>query len=332
MIGYDPRNERDDAPHLGPEAQQLLRDALSGLTSPQKTLPCKYFYDELGSRLFDRICELDEYYPTRTELGIMEAHGDEMARLLGPRCLLVEYGSGSSVKTRLLLDRLQDPAGYVPIDISGAHLLATAEDLARAYPRLNVLPVCADYTGTVALPARPPSTRTISVYFPGSTIGNFHPAEAGAFLRRIASVCGAGGGLLIGVDTKKPRDVLERAYDDASGVTARFNLNILVRLNREIGADFRLDGFRHEARWNEARGRVEMHLVSRRAQTVSLAGRAVSFREGESIHTECSYKYTVEEFRALAQAAGFVPRRVWTDAEGLFSVHFLEIGEAPPSH
>jgi len=295
----------------------------AGLGGARKTLPCKYLYDARGSQLFERICELAEYYPTRTELAIMEAHAGEMARRLGPRCLLVEYGSGSSRKTRLLLDRLEAPAGYVPIDISRDALAASVRALAEAYPDLEVLPVCADYTEPIELPvpSRPAARR--GVYFPGSTIGNFSPAEAQRFLARMARVAGRGGAILIGVDLRKDRRTLERAYDDASGVTAAFNLNLLSRLNRELGADFDPGRFAHRAVWNEAAGRVEMHLVSRTRQSVSVAGRRFAFAAGESIHTENSYKYTLEQFARLAAGAGLTVERVWTDPRERFSVQYL---------
>jgi len=311
---------RDHAPDA---AARLRGEVWAGLARPRKSLPCKYLYDARGSALFERICELPEYYPTRTELEIMEAHADEMARRLGARCLLVEYGSGNSRKTRLLLDRLEAPAGYVPIDISRDALGASAGALAAAYPQLEVLPVCADYTEPLELPVpqRPVARR--GVYFPGSTIGNFTPAEAQRFLARMARVAGATGAMLIGVDLRKDRATLERAYDDASGVTAAFDLNLLARLNRELGANFALDRFRHRAVWNDAAGRVEMHLVSRADQEVSVAGRRFRLAAGESIHTENSYKYTLEQFARIAAVAGLRVEQVWTDARRRFSVQYL---------
>jgi dimethylhistidine N-methyltransferase len=303
----------------------FLADVLAGLRSPRKTLPCKYFYDERGSALFERICDLEEYYPTRTELAILRAHGGEMADALGPACLLVEYGSGSSAKTRLLLDRLARPAGYVPVDISREHLLRTAERLRADYPRLPVLPVAADFTAAFALPRTQRPARRRVVYFPGSTIGNFGPREAVALLRGVASLCGHGGGLLIGIDLRKQREVLERAYDDALGVTAAFNLNLLARINRELGADFDLARFAHRALWRDAASRIEMHLVSREEQRVRLAGETFQFRAGETICTEHSHKYTVEGFGALAARGGLAQRRVWTDAAQRFSVQYLEV-------
>ena len=309
---------------LSPERERFLSDVLEGLTRSAKTLPCKYFYDARGSALFDRICTLPEYYPTRTELAILRRHAGAMAAAIGPRCLLVEYGSGSSTKTRLLLDRLADPAAYVPVDISREHLLQSAAALAAHYPRLRVIPVCADFTRPFALPDVPDAARAVG-YFPGSTIGNFAPADARKFLADVAEQCGPGGALLIGVDLTKPRSVLEPAYDDARGVTAEFNRNLLRRANRELGADFDLAAFDHRAFWNASLGRVEMHLVSRRDQVVRIAGQAIPFAKGESIHTENSHKYELAGFAALSAAAGFTVERVWTDDAELFSVQLLRV-------
>jgi dimethylhistidine N-methyltransferase len=304
----------------------FLEEALAGLGKSQKTLPCKYFYDRRGSQLFDQICDLPEYYPTRTEAGIMADNIAEMASVFGPNCLLIEYGSGSSTKTRILLDHLPDLAGYVPMDISREHLYQTADNLCAAYPNLDILPLCADYTQAFELPKASRPVRSRTVYFPGSTIGNFHRAEAGVFLKRIAEVCGPGGGLLIGVDLRKSPGVLEPAYNDAQGVTATFNLNLLHRLNSELGADFALDGFAHHAFYNEIVGRIEMHLLSLNAQTVHLGGESIRFDEDETIWTECSYKYSLPEFAALAKTAGFTVRQVWTDTDQKFSVQYLTVG------
>ena len=310
---------------FGPPIESFRREVLTGLRRSDKELPCKFFYDERGSALFDEICELDEYYPTRTELAIMERHAPAMARHIGGDCLLVEYGSGSSVKTRLLLDHLESPAAYVPLDISKEHLMRSAADLAAAYPSLEVIPVCADYSREYDLPSPRRAAAHRTVYFPGSTIGNFHPPDAREFLHGIAEVCGRGGGLLIGVDLKKDRATLERAYDDARGVTAAFNLNLLERINRELGADFELARFRHEAVYDEEAGRVEMRVVSLEEQVVSLGGEAFALEEGERIRTECSYKYSVGEFAALAASAGFGVDEVWTDPERRFSVQYLTV-------
>ncbi len=310
---------------LAPDETHFLEEVLAGLREPQKRIPCKYFYDARGSELFEQICRLEAYYPTRTELAIMQAHAGEMATLLGPGCLLIEFGSGSSRKTRLLLDRLEDPAGYVPVDISLEMLQRSAAALAADYRGLEVIPVRADYTHRFELPSVVRPVKRRAVYFPGSTIGNFPPREAREFLAEIAALVGDGGALLIGVDLRKSVAMLELAYDDPEGVTAAFNRNLLSRINRELGADFREDRFVHRALWNQTQGRVEMHLVSREPQSVRVGGERFSFAAGETIHTENSYKYRVEEFRALAAAGGFDLRRVWSDPERLFSVQYLTV-------
>jgi dimethylhistidine N-methyltransferase len=308
-----------------PARERFLADALYGLRQPRKSLPCKYFYDIEGSKLFDQICALPEYYPTRTELGILRAHATEMAACLGPETLLVEYGSGSSVKTRLLLDRLARPSAYVPVDISREHLLETALALRLDYPGLAVLPVCVDFGAPFALPRAPRPVSRRAVYFPGSTIGNFSEAGAIALMAGVARRVGPGGAFLVGVDLKKDPRVLERAYDDAAGITAAFNLNLLARLNRELDANFDLRRFAHRALWVEAEGRIEMHLVSRAEQVVRLGGVEIHFARGESICTEHSHKYTLPGFAHLARRAGLAVRRVWTDRAQLFSVQYLEV-------
>jgi dimethylhistidine N-methyltransferase len=290
----------------------FLRDVISGLRSTPKRLSCKYFYDRRGSELFDRICQLDEYYLTRAELALMDQFAPEMGAQIGAGVMLVEYGSGSSVKTRYLLDGLPNPVAYVPVDISGDHLQQTARELARDYPRVEILPVCADFTQDFALPHSLQAASHAAVYFPGSTIGNFTPDEAVTLLRRITQKCGTGGGLLIGIDLKKDAATIEAAYNDRLGVTAEFNLNLLRRINRELGADFDVDQFFHQARYNAELGRVEMYLISRQAQLVTLGGETVEFEPGETICTEHSHKYTVEEFATLAAAAGLTLRREWT--------------------
>jgi dimethylhistidine N-methyltransferase len=310
-------------PAASTAAADFLADVLHGLTRPRKELPCKYFYDDAGSQLFDRICDLEEYYPTRCERAILERHAPEMAARFGPRCALFEYGSGSSVKTRLLLDALVDPDAYLPVDISAAHLHESARRLRRDYPGLRVLPLVADFTRPFDLPALPDARRRV-VFFSGSTIGNFGPVEAVALLRGIAAVCGADGGLLIGVDLKKDRAILEPAYDDRLGVTAAFNLNLLARINRELGADFDLASFRHRAVWNARHGRIEMYLVSTATQTAHVAGRAIPFAAGEPICTEYSYKWDLEGFSSLAARAGLAVQRVWLDPAGLYSVQYAE--------
>ena len=297
---------------------------LQGLQDARKELPSKYFYDDVGSQLFEQICELDEYYLTRTELAIMQAHLQEIAALLGPRCLLIEYGSGSSTKVRMLLDALQESAGYVPIDIAKDQLLRSAASLALAYPELEVLPVCADYTSDFELPLpRKPVWRRVA-YFPGSTIGNFDREPATHFLQQIARVC-QGGGLLIGVDLKKDFNILHRAYNDSQGVTAQFNKHLLVRMNQELDANFQLNQFGHYAFYNPGQSRIEMHLVSLKNQTVRIGESEITFKLGESIWTESSYKYTLEEFAQLAASAGFTVERVWTDSRKLFSVQYLKV-------
>jgi dimethylhistidine N-methyltransferase len=303
----------------------LVEEVLAGLGRPQKELPSKLLYDARGSELFEQICELEEYYPTRTEVAILQRHVADMARLLGPDCLVVEYGSGSGRKTRLLLDHLQNPAGYVPIEISPTALRQSVAELAAAYPHLEILPVCADYTRSFALPEPTRRPTRVVVFFPGSTIGNFEPSAARQFLRRTAQRCGAGGGLLIGVDRKKDPWRLHRAYNDTREVTAAFNRNILERLNRELGADFRLDRFQHYAFYNPVQGRIEMHLVSLADQQVHVGERGIRLRLGESIWTESSYKFTPTEFTALAGSAGWSVQQVWTDAELLFSVQYLTV-------
>ncbi len=304
-------------------------DVLAGLSRPQKTLPAKYFYDAAGSALFDKITELPEYYPTRTELGILRRHAVSIAGCCGPRCLLVELGAGSLVKVRLLLDALESPAGFVPVDVSGAHLAAAATELRRDYPRLTVTPVTADFTADFPLPATPTNPARRVAFFPGSTLGNFVPPEANALLRRIAALVGPGGGLVLGIDLRKDPAILERAYDDAAGVTAGFNLNLLTRLNRELAADFDLDTFAHVARYNPTKSRVEMHLRSRVAQTVTVAGERFAFRAGETIHTENSHKYDVRELTAQALACGLRVEAIWTDPQEYFAVLSL-VAEPQP--
>jgi len=308
-----------------PARDVFLVDVLEGLRAPQKTLPCKYLYDARGSELFEDICELDEYYPTRTELAIMESHAPEMARWIGGDVFLIEYGSGTSRKTRLLLDALEHPAVYVPIDISAETLARSADVLRKHYRDLEVLPLCADFSGPLALPQAHRKTARRIVYFPGSSIGNFPPADASAFLARMVEQVGPSGAVLIGADLKKAPALLERAYDDAVGVTAAFNRNLLRRINRELGGNFPERNFRHEARWNADEGRVEMHLVCVEACRVEISGAAFGFEVGESIHTENSYKYEIEGFESMAAEVGLEARDRWSDPAGLFSVHYFEV-------
>jgi dimethylhistidine N-methyltransferase len=307
-----------------PAQSRLVADVLRSLQRTPKQLSPMYLYDERGSQLFDQICELPEYYPTRTETKILATHGDDIARCIGADALLVELGSGASLKTRLVLDHLPDLAAYVPVDISRSHLLAAAKSISVSYPQLEVLPVCADFTQVFAVPraARTPA-RTV-VFFPGSTIGNFDRDAAIDLMHVMRQIAGPRGGLVIGVDLVKDIGTLERAYDDAAGVTAEFNLNVLRHLNRELGMNFDLSSFKHEARWVPEHSRIEMHLVSSRPQRVKLAGETIEFAAGEHLVTEHCHKFTAEQFRTLAHSAGWVARSMWTDEARLFSVHYLE--------
>jgi L-histidine Nalpha-methyltransferase len=307
------------------EAQRaaLIADALAGLSAARKTLPCKWLYDAEGARLFEAITRLPEYYPTRTETQILTEQAEAIADAVGPGAAVIEFGPGDGAKGALLLQGLHAPAAYVPVDIAPEWLEAAASRVARARPGLAVLPVVADFTEAFALPRRLGAAPRLG-FFPGSTIGNFEPAEAGAFLRRARGTLGAGARLLLGADLVKDATVLEAAYDDAAGVTAAFDLNLLHRLNREAGADFDPSGFRHRAVWNPALERIEMHLVAQRPQQVHLAGRVFRFAAGETIHTESSHKYRPERLRALAAAAGWQAGRMWTDPSRLFSVWLLQ--------
>lgn len=302
----------------------LIADVLRGLKSTPKHLSPTYFYDERGSQLFDRICTVPEYYVTRTETGILADNAVPIAGRIGEDSLLVELGSGASTKTRLLLERLPQLSGYVPVDISRRHLLEAAQRVADSYPHIEVLPVCADFTQAFPLPRPRREPARVVVFFPGSTIGNFDPPAAIDLLRAMRTTAGAGGALLIGYDLVKERDVLERAYNDAAGVTAAFNLNVLARLNRELGADFDLSKFTHEAVWLPAHSRVEMRLVSTCAQDVTIAGEAISFACAERLVTEHCHKYTPGSFARLAGAAGWKPAQTWTDAQGYFNVQYLD--------
>ena len=307
------------------QGSDFLSDVIAGLSSDPRTLPCKYFYDERGAALFQRICELPEYYITRTELEILRRRGTEMAATLGGQIELIGLGTGAGTKTRILLAELEKPAVYIPIDISKEQLQKSTARFHEIFPQLEILPICADYLDRFDLPLpRKPSSRSV-VYFPGSTIGNFEPNAAKEFLRRIADLCGEGGGLLIGVDLRKDRRVLENAYNDSAGVTAEFNLNLLARVNRELGADFDLSCWRHRAVYNEAEGRIEMHLISQTDQTIHIEDRAFHFGAGEKIVTEYSYKHTPEGFVTLAREAGFEFVRMWTDDAQLFGVFYFTL-------
>jgi dimethylhistidine N-methyltransferase len=298
----------------------FAQDVIAGLTARPKRLPPKYFYDEAGAQLFEEITALPEYYPTRCELAILREHAPEMARFFPSGSTLIEFGSGSSRKVRILLAAAPTIAAYVPVDISSQMLLQEAQELRCDHPRLAVLPVEADFTQPFALPAEiAASART--GFFPGSTLGNFEPMSA--FLRHAGRMLGPGAGLIIGVDLVKEPSLLHAAYNDAAGVTARFNLNLLTRINQELDGDFDLASFSHKACYNSARHRIEMHLVSETYQEVHVAGRVIEFRAGESIHTENSYKYTLESFGALARCSAWTPVSTWTDADRNFSVHAL---------
>jgi dimethylhistidine N-methyltransferase len=312
-----------------PEQSQFAHDVMAGLSARPKQLSPKYFYDEIGSQLFEQITELPEYYPTRCELAILREHAAEMALLIGMKALgkqtaLIEFGSGSTRKARILLAASPAIEAYVPVDISSEMLEQEAAQLQHDRPNLKVVPVVADFTKPFALP-QAISGLSHTGFFPGSTIGNFEPHQACAFLQHAARMLGPGATLIIGVDLIKDVEVLNAAYDDAAGVTSKFNLNLLTRINRELGADFDLDAFSHHAFFNTERRRIEMHLASRKRQTVRVAGRSIDFRAGETIHTENSYKYTVESFGALARGAGWSPVALWTDPKGWFSVQALTV-------
>jgi len=300
----------------------FARDVIAGLTARPKRLSPKYFYDQAGAQLFEDITALPEYYLTRCELEVLRERAPEMARFFPAGSALIEFGSGSSKKVRILLEAAPTIAAYIPVDISSEMLVQEAEELRRDYPRLAVLPVEADFTQPFSLPAEAAGMAHTG-FFPGSTIGNFEPHEACAFLRHAGRMLGSGATLIIGVDLVKDVSVLNAAYDDAAGVTAKFNLNLLARINRELGANFDLASFSHEAFYNAERHRIEMHLASKKRQKVRVAGRAIEFRAGETIHTENSYKYTLDSFRALARGSGWNPVAVWTDAGANFSIHAL---------
>jgi dimethylhistidine N-methyltransferase len=305
---------------------EFLEDVMRGLGQRPAAIPPKYFYDSEGSKLFDAITKLPEYYPTRTEIGILTSNAAEIARHVGTGSLLVEPGGGSCAKVRILLEGLR-PKAYVPMDISKDHLRIAAEELAVAFPWLEIHASCTDYSIEMRLPPSAPKGTAVA-FFPGSSIGNFDPEEAVKFLTSIADLVGNGGYLLIGVDLKKNQSVLQAAYDDADGITARFNLNLLERINHELGANFEPSAWKHKALYNEELGRIEMHLVSQSNQSVALNQTNFDFTKGETIHTENSYKYSVNEFIDLAGQAGFESTAFWCDAEQLFSVHLFQVHSA----
>ena len=306
-----------------PASSDFLSDVIAGLSSEPRTLPCKYFYDERGAALFQKICEQPEYYITRTEIDILDRHRAEIAANLGPQIDLIGLGTGSGTKTRILIEALEKPAVYIPVDISEKQLRKSTALFRKIFPDLEILPVCADYLQPVVLPSTRHQAARNVVYFPGSTIGNFEPDEATQFLCRIAKVCRRGGALLIGVDLRKDQDVIEAAYNDTAGVTAQFNLNLLARANRELGADFDLQHWRHRAIYNSDAGRIEMYLISQVDQAVHIGDHTFGFRSGEKIITEFSYKYAPEGFAALARDAGFEFRKMWTDDARLFGVFYF---------
>lgn len=311
-----------------PVADRFRADVLAGLAARPRSIPCKYLYDARGSSLFEAICSTEEYYVTRADLALHEAHLPEIARRIGAGAHVVEFGSGAGVKTRLLLDSLERPRAYTPIEISAEALSQSVSALEEAFPDLHIRPIQADYTLPVpdsALVLEPPARRRV-VYFPGSTISNFSHDEAAGFLGRMARIAGAGGAVLIGVDLLKPAAQLLAAYDDAEGITAAFNLNLLERLRRELGAELDPGAFRHEARWNRKFKRIEMHLVATRPTRIRINADVFEFDRGEGIHTENSHKYSVADFRRLARLGGLKPVHVWKDPEGLFSMHYLEPG------
>jgi len=309
---------------LEPHTDDFLSDALTGLAASPKGMSPKYFYDKLGSEIFDDICRSQDYYVTRTEMSMLESVCADVAKLIGPGACVVEFGSGSSWKIRTLLSALETPSGYLALDISRDHLIEAAAEIAGAYPEVRVGAVCADFTEPFELPRDTVIGEGRKLGFlPGSTIGNFTPEHAKAFLTRARALLAPEGALFIGIDLKKDAEVLRRAYNDSEGHTARFNLNLLTRMSRELGAQIEPDAFTHEARWNADKGRIEMHLVASRPTTIRLEGKTFSFDEGETIHTENSHKYTVEEFRDLGRAAGFKPVQSWVDPENLFSLHYF---------
>ena len=309
------------------ESADFAADVLNGLAATPKRLSPKYFYDDAGSLLFERITELPEYYPTRCELAILRTHAADIVKLIPPGAALVEFGSGSTKKARILLRAARELGCYVPVDICGEMVEREAAELRHDFPSLDVLPVTADFTRSFTLPQAALTAPVRVGFFPGSTIGNFEPHEAAAFLAHAARMLGSGAVLIIGVDLIKPTEVLKAAYNDKAGVTAMFNLNLLKRINRELGGTFNLDCFEHHAIYNRERNRIEMHLASLKRQKVKVAGECIDFRAGETIHTENSYKYSVESLAALARGAGWLPAGGWTDPDKYFSIQAFKLGD-----
>ncbi len=305
--------------------ESIYSEILTGLKLEQKELPPKYFYDEKGSALFDQICGLEEYYPTRTETEILTENIDEIVDSIHSNSVIIEYGSGSSIKTKILLDNLPDLGTYIPVDISYSHLHKSAKALQSRYPNLKIIPVTADYTKNFDLPSIASKTKKNTVFFPGSTIGNFYPKQAIAFLKKVANQVGSGGGLIIGIDLKKDPQILNLAYNDSQGITEKFNLNMLSNINSILGSNFNLDNFRHFAEYNLQFGRIEMHLVSKVDQMVSIGEEEITFENGENLLTEVSYKYSLEEIQEIADQSGFTLRKSWVDEKKYFSVNCLTI-------
>jgi dimethylhistidine N-methyltransferase len=313
---------------ISPETSQFAADVVVGLTATPKRLPPKYFYDSAGSALFERITALPEYYPTRCEIDILNEHAKDIAELIPPAATLIEFGSGSSTKTRIVLSNAKSLAAYVPVDISADFLRQQVAGLRREYPDLPMLPVAADFGKPFQLPEKATLLPRVG-FFPGSTIGNFEPHEAATFLRHTGRMLGPGATFIVGVDLVKDPQVLQKAYNDSQGVTAQFNLNLLARINRELGGKFDLASFEHHAFFNRERSRIEMHLASLKRQRVKLLGECIDFRAGETIHTENSYKYSLESFGAMARGAGWTPVAVWADPDNYFSVHAMTLREEP---
>lgn len=316
----------DDAPvlDLQPSNDCFLEDVVAGLSSPDKTLPCKYFYDERGAVLFEAICEQPEYYPPSVELALLESRLSEIGDLAGQKAVVIEPGSGAGIKTEKLLAALDEPSCFVPIDISREQLQRVGNELNKQFPALTVQPICADFTQTLSLPALPADSAKRIVYFPGSTIGNFSSDAAVQFLSHLRSLAGPDSALLIGVDTKKSEAKLHAAYNDTAGVTAEFNLNLLERINAELAGNFVIDQFHHEARWNADLGAIQMLLISDCDQQVSIGNQSFKFVRGETICTEHSHKYEPQEFQRLAEQAGWSAQELWLDQEKLFSLHWLK--------
>ncbi|MHB1272023.1 MAG: L-histidine N(alpha)-methyltransferase [Rhodanobacter sp.] len=320
-MSVQPGDIRDD--DRRPPVNELLEIAQHGLGLNPRRLPSWLFYDERGSQLFERICEQPEYYLTRCEIALMEAHAGNIADTLGSEVRLVEYGSGNAQKTHILLQHLHVPVSYVPVEISPEPLRQSVERLAGEFPQLPLQPLCADFSKPLRLPIPPRAPRRTVLYFPGSTIGNFETREAAALLRKMRNEMGDAGGILIGVDLKKDPALIEAAYNDRAGVTAAFTLNMLARLNREIGSNFELSGFAHRAHYNPMAGRIETHIVSRHEQQVKVGRTHVSFRADDAIQVEYSCKYSLEDFAALAARAGLAVQHAWTDPERMFSMQYL---------